>query len=575
MITSHPTPQFARSEFRLLDGTWSFEREIRPDRHNCDLSERIVVPFCPESELSGIHASVGDGIMYSRTFSVSEKDLAGRLILHFGAVDFEATVLINGTAVVTHRGGYTPFSADIASFCHAGENRVTVLCRDDIHANVPSGKQTPRDSSFGCFYTRCTGIWQSVWLETTPKNEIRSVRFFPHLREQSVEVEVTVRGSGVVRAEAAFDGRPVGEVEGDITHKRRLTLPLSEAHLWSAGDGQLYEVTIRYGEDTVHSYFGLREVGYDGYRFLLNDESVFQRLVLDQGYYPEGIYTAKSDDDYIRDIRLAQEMGFNGARLHQKVFDPRFLYWCDKLGYLVWGEYASWGVRYSDLSALGQFVSEWTEAMERDFNHPSIVTWCPLNETWEDLDTPGQVRDVRFIDAVFGVTKALDDTRPCIDVSGGYHGHNTDIFDFHSYYSSGELKNFISTIAQGKLEVPALYAGEFAGESNLHYQAGKPVQASEFGGMAFSPAANNGWNGDGDEWGYTAFRTEESFVEEYCKMAGCLLACPEISGFCYTQLYDVEQECNGLFDYYRRPKFSEDAMRRIAQCNRTRAAVEK
>lgn len=345
---------------------------------------------------------------------------------------------------------------------------------------------------------------------------------------------------------------------------------MKEKRLWEPGAGRLYDVKISFKGDTVTSYFGLREARYDGMRFLLNGKSVFQRFVLDQGYYPDGLYTAPDEKSLERDVRLGMSLGFNGARLHQKLFEPLFLYHCDRLGYMVWGEYASWGVIYDDLEALGAFVSEWTEAVNRDFNHPCIVTWCPLNETWENLDVPGKVRDVRFVNAVYALTKALDPTRPCVDVSGGFHGAETDLYDFHDYLDPETVRGHIKAIEDGdELVMDRIYAPDFAGggEADLKYKPGIPLNASEYGGMAFSAESGG--------WGYRTSRSEEEFSENYIALTDLWLDCPKISGFCYTQLYDVEQEQNGLLNYDRSEKFGKDITEKIARCNKRPAAMEK
>lgn len=574
MICNHPAPQFARKHFRLLNGQWQFESSICTDKVNSDLSEQITVPYCPESPLSGIGKHVSDHVMYSRLFEVSSEDLAGRLVLNFGAVGHVAKVYINGAFVGEHSGSYTPFHFDIAPYCHVGQNRVSLIVTNDVGKDILSGKQTYTDHSYGCFYTRCTGIWQSVWLETTPETHILSVRLSPNAAKGTVTAEVRVSGKGDVHTEVTFDGRVVGTACEEVTYKRSFEIALSETHLWDIGAGNLYDVKVSYGGDEVYCYFGLRDVAYQGYKFMLNGRSVFQRLVLDQGYFEDGIYTG-TDEQFIQDIKLSQALGFHGARLHQKLFDPRFLYYCDKLGYIVWGEYASWGPHYSDLAVLGAFVSEWTEAVERDYNHPAIITWCPLNETWEDLMNDQRVRDQRFVETVYWVTKTLDATRPCVDVSGGFHGRYTDVYDFHCYDKSDVLAKRVAGLEEGVLDVPKLYAADWAQEAHLRYTPGAPVNASEIGGIAFSVNKEDHFDDFKEAWGYTSAAEESVFVAEYDNLVTCLRNSPYISGFCYTQLYDVEQEQNGFYTYGRSLKFSEEAMQKIAQCTAAVAAIEQ
>ncbi len=581
--TEHPNPQFRRESYECLNGTWEFELGAAERKTNVPLKSVIEVPFCPESELSGVNNTdfIADCV-YSRLIEVKETDLSGRLVLHFGAVDYKAEVYVNGVKAGGHEGGYTAFEIEITLFVKVGQNRITVAVHDDINDNVPSGKQSRKRESFGCFYTRVTGIWQTVWLERTPKSYIKQVKFYPNIADGSVGVELITEGEEATEINVFYDGRQVGSASGDGYYRHHYEIKLSETHLWEVGKGNLYDVTIKFGGDEVRSYFGLREVGYEGRKFLLNGKSVFQRLVLDQGYYPKGIYTAPYVEDMKRNIALAVGLGFNGLRLHQKVFDRRYLYECDRAGLLVWCEYASWGIRYEDLDALGTFLAEWTETVEQYFNHPCIVTWCPLNEAWANLDDGKKVRDIRFVESAYYVTKTLDHTRPCVDVSGGYHGKCTDLFDFHCYHNAEEITRYIEAIEnRGKLIMDTLYPSEI--ESGAEWDGKTPIHASEYGGVAFHDKNGeiNGLQGtvpcvqEQNAWGYSVCADEEAFVEQYIKTTEQFLACDKISGFCYTQLYDVEQEKNGFYNYERKPKLSAEAMQRIADCNRTAARIEK
>lgn len=565
----HPNPQFKRDSFICLNGSWRFQKgkyeEVDPRR----LTGEIEVPFCPESALSGIgdRGYITDCV-YSRNIEVNREDLAGRLVLHFGAVDYIAVVYVNGVKAEEHTGGYTAFAVDIAPYVHEGTNLITVAAHDDVRENIPSGKQSKEPDSHGCFYTRSTGIWQTVWLERTPKEFVKSVKFYPQPDYKTVRVEIITEGCRNAVIKVFYKGKAVGQAEGAVEYRSTFDIALSEIHLWEVGKGELYDVEINFGADRVQSYFGYRIVSYEGKKFLLNGKSVFQRLVLDQGYYPDGIYTAKNSRQFKEDIALSQSLGFNGARLHQKVFEQLFLYECDKAGYIVWGEFPSWGLKYDSVKLLGTFVSQWTEVVEQYFNHPSIITWCPLNEVWEDLDNSKLVRDVRFVETAYLVTKSLDATRPCVDTSGGYHGKYTDVFDFHNYHLSGKTSGFVRDIVENDvLSMDKTYAPEFAQESIL-YDGGLPLNASEYGGMSFDPGIKEGW-------GYHSFASEEEFVDEYVRTTQMYLSCSKISGFCYTQLYDVEQEQNGLCSYSRKFKFSDKALQKIAGCNKQAAAIEK
>ena len=569
MRTEHPNPQFKRNSYECLNGAWGFDFGPGKDRLNEDLPMQINVPFTAESVLSGIgHTAIFTDCVYTREIDVKAEDLQGRLVLHFGAVDHETDVYVNGVFACRHVGGYTPFEADIAPLVKEGKNRITVCVHDDVRENGASGKQSNKEESFGCFYTRTTGIWQTVWLERTPKSYVRSIRVFPNVEKCSVAIELNTEGGGDAEISVLYEGKEVGSAKGDCYFRKTFEIPLSEKHLWEVGNGRLYDVKIKYGDDEVESYFGLREVRFEGRKFLLNGKSLYQRLVLDQGYYRKGIYTAETEEELVKDIHLSLAAGFNGARLHQKVFEPRFLYHCDKLGYIVWGEYPNWGVNFTHLGLLGQYIDECREMVDRDFNHPSIITWCPINEAWMDLADNKKNRDIRFIESVYLAFKALDKTRPCVDVSGGYHCDKTDLYDFHCYLLPEELKPIIQELTEkDTLHEPTMYAPASEGEEDLVYPGKLPVNCSEYGGSSFVP--------DGSAWGYHSCATEEEFVKQYVELTEMLVACPKLSGSCYTQLYDVEQEQNGLYDFDRNPKFSKEGMEEIRRANQMPSAIEE
>ena len=546
----HPQPQMERSAWRSLNGAWQFAFDFGRsglDRHferRDALDTTITVPFCPESVLSGVHyTDFIPAVWYARAFTLTPEELSGRVLLHFGAVDYEAHVFVNGEPAGTHRGGYTSFCFDITDLCRAGENRLSVYAEDDNRSGKqPHGKQCESFDSQGCDYTRTTGIWQTVWLEFVPETYIQSVQYYSNITEGTLLVQAKLCGAGTFTVKASFEGRPCGEASASAENGfAAVTLPLSELHLWDVGRGNLYDLTLTFGGDSVKSYAGMREVRIEGRSVLLNGRPVFQRLVLDQGFYPDGIYTAPDDSALVRDIELSLAAGFNGARLHQKVFEPRFLYHCDRLGYLAWGEMANWGLDYSDPAALEAFLGEWLDAVDRDFNHPSIVGWCPFNETW---DREGRRQLDSLLAMVYRVTKQLDPTRPCIDTSGNFHVV-TDIYDVHDYEQDpASFAAHYEAFRTGG----AFYDAQAARQQ---YDGKKPMFVSEYGGIK--------WNPQGDvekAWGYgDGPATEEAFIERYRGLTEALLSNPNMFGFCYTQLYDVEQETNGLYTYSREPKF--------------------
>ena len=333
--SEHPKPQFRRENWMNLNGTWAFQidqgrsgGERKLWAADAVLEQEIIVPFCPESELSGIgYKDFMYGVWYQKKVALTEQQCAGKVFLHFGAVDYEATVYINGKKAGSHRGGYVSFKVDVTDFVTPGENVITVNAIDDTRNPLyPSGKQCGDFYSSGCMYTRTTGIWQTVWLEFTPKTYISGVRYETNAEEGLLLLTAQLAGEGTFQVEAAYEGKPMGAaVMENARGEVKLALKVEEIHLWEPGHGRLYDLELTFGEDTVHSYFGLRSLQLDGYKFLLNGKSVFQRLILDQGFYPDGIYTAPTDAALERDIDMCMELGFNGARLHEKVFEERFL----------------------------------------------------------------------------------------------------------------------------------------------------------------------------------------------------------------------------------------------------------
>ena len=565
----YPRPQFVRKNWMNLNGTWQFEID-----HGCSGRERglvqkdkldgeILVPFCPESKLSGVgNLDFMQCVWYRRSFSLPKSAAGKRVFLHFGAVDYAAEVWVNGISVGTHRGGYVGFELEITSALQPGENIIVVCAEDDQRSGrQPFGKQSGLYHSHGCSYTRTTGIWQTVWLEWTNETRIANVRLTPDAQNATLLIEAELDGPTeglALAAEASYEGEAEteAETEADGSHARLLLL-LENPHLWNVGEPNLYDLKLTLKNkgravDRIDSYFGLRTISFDGMKCLINGRPVFQRLILDQGFYPDGIYTAPTDDELKADIERSIAMGFNGARLHQKVFEPRFLYWADHLGYICWGEMASWGIDPKDPMTLPIFLDEWIQILKRDYSVPSIVGWCPWNETWGENNNGQHHETMRMC---YRVTKAIDATRPCIDTSGGIHVE-TDIFDTHDYEQDPEVYR-----ERYAPDAPVIY-DQF---SRRQHYAGGPVFVSEYGGIA--------WNPDGEGWGYgNGPKTEEEFIERYRGLTNALLDNPHHMGFCYTQLTDVEQERNGLYYYDRRPKFDPAVIHAITS---RKAAIEE
>lgn len=538
----HPKPQFMRDKWENLNGIWEFEiddgksgEERGLYKTDAVFHQKINVPFCPESRLSGIqNLDFMNSVWYRREIDITQKQLKEIVMLHFGAVDYLATIYVNGRKCGIHKGGYVSFAVDITEYLNEGRNIITVNAIDDTRSRlVPSGKQCEKYHSELCYYTRTTGIWQTVWLEFVPKTHIVKTKYTTDIYNGMVTISAELCGAGRLKAVAYYKGKPVGEscveTKGGTAV---MTIQLSEIHLWEVGNGRLYNLELLYEEDEVHSYFGLRSLRLENKKFFINDKSVFQRLILDQGFYPDGIYTAPSDEELENDIKRSVAMGFNGARLHEKIFEERFLYYCDKHGYIVWGEYPNWGLDHSYADSIYGILPEWLEEIDRDFNHPAIVGWCPFNETW---DQQGRKQFDELLSSIYKVTKSVDPTRPCIDTSGNYHVM-TDIYDLHDYEQEPSLfaEHYKELGKTNKFH----YSQAF--DERQTYDGKCPFFVSEYGGI--------GWYGDSP-------KTTDAFLERLKGLTDVLLDNENMFGLCYTQLTDVEQEKNGLYTYDRKAKF--------------------
>ena len=563
----HPNPQFERENWVNLNGEWEFELDRgnsgrdRKFYKRTSLKDKIIVPFCPESVLSGIgNTDFLNCVWYLKRVKI--KKCNKRVILHFGAVDYESFIYVNHKQVYHNIGGYIGFDIDITDSVEMGKENIITVCAVDTHPKgKASGKQSKNYYSQGCDYTRTTGIWQTVWLEYVEKNYIKSVRYYPSIEDKSVQIEVEAVGNAEFKAVATYKGKPMGEKSVKLKSGiSRITLNLNEVYLWEVGKGRLYDLELTYGADKVKSYFGIRSTAFDNKNYLLNGKPVYLRTVLDQGFYKKGIYTAETEEELVQDIYLSLDAGFNGARLHQKVFEPRFLYHCDKLGYMVFGEAGNWGLDCSNMDHLTPFMLEWQREIARDFNHPSIIGWCPLNETW-DCDNRHQNDD--FIRAMYYATKTMDTTRPCVGTSGNYQVVS-DIYDLHDYLQGKE--EFESMyLAPTQEEMLKLYDEKHKWVSQYQKSIDYKDMAlylSEYGGIRWDTDGVGGWGyGDGP-------KTEEEFLDRYEYLTKALINSPYVCGFCYTQLYDVEQEVNGLYTYERKPKFDMKKIKAITSAKK-------
>ncbi|MBN2853016.1 MAG: beta-galactosidase [Clostridia bacterium] len=572
--SEYPRPQMIRENWMNLNGEWEFEidhsrsgRE-RNLQKSKSLNQKITVPFCPESILSGIHNKDFMECVWYKRKVVLPKQWSDRTLLHIGACDYKTTVWVNGFFAGEHCGGYSSFNFDISDYLIENENDITILAEDYLRQrSQPAGKQSTRFESYGCLYTRTTGIWQTVWLEGVSTTYIKQMKIYPDPDNQKVHIEGRLDGpvsNLTLTSETFFQNEATGSEKINLnTGSFTFSVSLDDIRLWDVENPNLYDISFVLSDsdqvlDTVKSYFGLRTISLTNNEILLNNKPVFQRLVLDQGFYPDGIYTAPTDDALKNDIILSKNCGFNGARLHEKVFEERFLYWADKLGYLVWGEQANWALDISDTKAVEVFMPEWIEVMNRDFNHPALVGWCPFNETW-DKRPEGTKQDNRVLKAIYDITRQIDPTRPCIDTSGNFHVI-TDIFDIHDY--TQDTAEFSSHYELMKTDKSKSY-NNFPDRQKYE---GQPYFISEYGGIKWDIQNQEGW-------GYgNPPKTEEEFIARYESLTHTLLDNPHICAFCYTQLYDVEQELNGLYTYDRKPKFDISVFKKI---NSRKAAIEK
>ena len=561
----YPQPQFQRADWLTLNGTWQFEF----DDQNIGLSENwaagtrafgraIAVPFPFESRLSGIaDTSFHPYAWYRRTFTVPDAWRGRRVLLRFGAVDYQADVWVNGAKAGGHEGGNTPFAFDITPMLAPGPNTVTVRAFDPpTDLSIPRGKQFWELESSSIFYTRTSGIWQPVWIEAAGDSYLDEVRITPTL-DGIVRFEGRIArpqpGLELV-ARISVSDREVASGSGVADGSRVVVAAaVTNPKWWSPRSPNLYDVTLelrRNGStlDRVASYFGFREVGVDRNRVTLNRNPIYLKFALDQGYWPDGILTAPTDEAFQYDIRTAQEMGFNGVRKHQKVEDPRFLYWADRMGFLVSGEMAN-AYEFDD-QYVRRFTREWMEAVERDYNHPSIIIWAPINESW---GTPN-LRDSRqasHLKALYSTTHSLDATRLVIDNEGWEHTDMTDLFAIHDYVASGELL-YEKYRDLGKPGAAVPDNSEAALIAGYRYH-GTPIYLSEFGGIAFIPP---GHQVPEAAWGYSGVeKTPDAALARLRGLYQAIARVPAIGGVCYTQLTDIEQEVNGLMTFDRKPKF--------------------
>ncbi|MCU0496206.1 MAG: glycoside hydrolase family 2 [Anaerolineae bacterium] len=578
----HPRPQLTRKAWSDLNGVWHFAFDdanvgieqgwvMRPEVFDTE----IHVPFPPESQASGIgDTGFHPVVWYRRVIQVPLEARHGHVLLHFGAVDYIAQVWVNGQLVVTHQGGHTPFFADIRpALLSDREEQVIVVRAEDQPMDLaqPRGKQFWEEKPRDIWYTRTTGIWQQVWLETVGHTYIASVRWTPDLDQQRLGMHIKLNQRPTkpitLQVRITLHDQLVADDRYQVydqEFRRDLWLDTRNLNwrkvIWSPDYPNLAEIMLTLYEgdrviDEAHSYAGLRSVGIGNGFFLLNGSPIYLRLVLAQGYWPDTNLTPPTLDALREEVELIKALGFNGVRIHQKIEDPRFLYWCDKLGVLVWGEMAN--AHHFSTEAVQRLTREWMEVIERDYNHPSIICWVPLNESWGVPHLARNRAQQSYVQALYHLTHALDDTRPVIGNDGWEH-IASDVWGIHDYAIDGDaLRERYGTIEAVEqtiqLRQPQFRLLSLPGYSRTE----EPVMLTEFGGIAFAPNPGEPW------FGYGTVNDLDQFLHKYEELVSAVLDSPSIVGFCYTQLTDVQQETNGLLTADRKPKLSIEQIYRI------------
>lgn len=584
----YPRPQLTRSAWTSLNGRWQFAIDANAEITNpsrVQFDREIIVPYAPETEASGINdTGYYKAVFYKRQVQAPKLNPGERLLLHFGAVDYKTTVTVNGATAGQHEGGYTPFSIDITDFLDTADGalqEIIVRAEDDPHDLCkPRGKQDWELNAHSIWYPRTTGIWQTVWMEAVPAAHVRNIHWTSNVERWEIGLAVMLDGplsdnmrvsvkltwAGKVLANDVY-GLSADEAKaGEL--RRRINLPdggiedIRNRMLWAPHNPALIEAEIKLlGDDlvaldTVASYTAIRQVQIQRDRLVINDKPVKLRMVLNQGYWEHSGMTAPDDEALKRDVELIKEMGFNGVRMHQKIEDPRFLYWADKLGLLVWEEMPS-AYTFSQ-KTVQRVTSQWMEAFDRDISHPCIIAWVPINESWGVPSLASVEAQRQFQRSLYSLTRALDPSRPVIG-NDGWEMVETDIIAVHDYHHDPEVLR--DRYANTAASVQHLIEKERPGDRLLTLDGmqveGRPIMLTEFGGIKLSP--------DEGSWGYSSVRLPEELAAAYERLMNVVGRLPLLAGFCYTQFTDTYQEANGLLNMDRTPKFSMELISRATR----------
>ncbi|OTN77568.1 hypothetical protein A5886_002668 [Enterococcus sp. 8G7_MSG3316] len=581
---THPRPQFIRREWTSLDGTWAFafDDENIGKKENWfqgfEQQQDINVPFTYETEASGIHDESHHAVLwYQRTFQANADQL---VTLHFEGVDYVTEVWVNGQKIGRHQGAYSRFSFLIDSELRTGDNQLVIRVEDSLASDQPRGKQRWLKDNFGCWYVQTTGIWKSVWLENTPVYSLDSVKVTPDLDHDQMMFEPQVRKRGsdstlfaddlYVEITLRFNDELVSKSITALTHDHApiyLDTRVREdacwgTKVWHPHHPDLYDIEYRLLDqnmqviDEVRSYCGMRKIAIEEGQILLNNEKLYQRLILDQGYWPESGITPPSIEAMKIDVERVLEMGYNGVRKHQKIEDERFLYLCDQMGLLVWVEMPS-TYTFND-TAIRNLTKEWTSIVWQHYNHPSVITWVPFNESWGVKGIHSLQKPQQLTEGIYHLTKSIDSMRPVITNDGWEHTVS-DILTLHDYEEVGALLSKRYADKEAIVTNQQMFNNDwFAFAHGYHYQ-GQPIMISEFGGIAFTTDSDQ-------DWGYgKQVKDEAAFMARFDAIHQAIQDLPYITGYCYTQLTDVEQEVNGLLDPQRVSKVDLTAIKTINQ----------
>jgi beta-galactosidase/beta-glucuronidase len=581
MQTEYPRPQFERKSWMCLNGIWDFEfddNNMGEKEHWFDqtsLQNKIKVPFVYESRASGIGITEQhENVWYHRTFRIPKLQAGKHVLLNFQGVDYRAKVWINGRLAGQHVGANTAFDMDITDYVKLdGDNQITVKAEDGESCYQPRGKQRWMDHNFLCWYTQSTGIWKTVWLEFVSQTRLQKVKITSDIDHACVKFEylfhrINPSEKLILKTQITCNGNHIQEFTFAVSRETmEYTVNIiddaitQKIFLWTPDKPDLYQVKFTLTKsgcviDEVISYFGMRKISTGNGKIYLNNQEIYQKLVLEQGFWPETLLTPPSDEAICKEIDCIRDMGFNGVRIHQKVEDERFLYFCDQRGLLVWSEMSA-AYAFSD-EAVMDFVKEWMQIVEQQYNHPSIIVWTPFNESWGIPNVRCDPRQQSFTETIYYLTKSLDPMRPVITNDGWEHTIS-DIITIHDY--GGNARSFFEKYRD---ENCALQKDASSGSGRrlfadgFHY-SGQPVIFSEFGGIALKEMQENA-----QSWGYGEKAVDaKEFIQRYAEMLSAIKDIKYVAGYCYTQLTDVQQEQNGLYTETRVAKIASDEIKKI------------